>query len=227
MDEYSQMKTFFLVRHGFTDYNKNKKFLGVSDESLNEIGRIQADFTGKYLAQHNYSFDLTLSSPLKRSIETAEILKKFVSIEIKKEPLLIERNYGIFEGKTPDEVRALYPKIAADYEKNKPFVQLPQGESCYDIENRIKELMWIKILTQYPEVSKILIITHLNPVRAFLHLLQLASWDIYFQGFKNASLTILKTNLKSSEILLNDFSCYEDASCNISNQDLKETFKIL
>ncbi len=67
---------------------------------------------------------------------------------------------------------------------------------------------------RFPERSQIKhafsAITHLNPVRAMLRLLNLADWQIYYQNFKNASLTRIKTDLKSGEVLLFDFSCSEE-----------------
>ena len=61
-----------LVRHGETDYNKNKLIQGHSDIELNETGRDQARNAGQKLTE--YDIDFAFSSPLKRAVETARLM---------------------------------------------------------------------------------------------------------------------------------------------------------
>jgi len=201
------------VRHGQTDLNSRKAFQGISDAPLNELGREQARFTGKFLKNQNETFDLTLCSPLLRTIQTAEIIQQYIPISIIAEPLLRERSYGIFEGKNPTELEKECPEILAEYQKNKPFVRPPQGETALDVEERIRTLFWEVIPKKYPNHYKILCVAHLNPVRAMLHLLNLTDREIYYREFKNTSVTRISTDLKDGKIILLDFSCMEDTAC--------------
>lgn len=207
------------VRHGQTEENARNAFIGITDGELNEIGQKQAKATARYLKDQGWQFDLVLSSPLKRCLQTANIITEYLNLSFEIEPNLIERNYGIFENKTRQEVVTAYPHIFADYKKNKPFIELPEGESAIAIENRIHELFWQKIPQFYPKVEHILCITHLNPVRAFLRLTQLKPWEIYFEKFSNASVTRVKSDLVHSELLVYDFSCFEDPACNLKESD--------
>ena len=68
------MGKIYLVRHGQTESNVNKKFQGLTDVPLNAIGLEQAEKVGKHLSQ--YSFAKIYSSPLTRAKTTAEEISK-------------------------------------------------------------------------------------------------------------------------------------------------------
>jgi broad specificity phosphatase PhoE len=199
-----------LIRHGETALNIIKAFVGCTDDKLTPKGRQQAHSIGKYLASHGYQFDQILHSPLARAAETAEIIRVYVTSPIQADSLLRERDYGIFEGLTKPQFLENYPGLKPlmdDYEQNKPFVAIPNGETAYDVESRIKKLLFEEVPKRFPKGGSLLFVAHLNPIRAVLRLLGLADWPIYFHAFKNTSLTVIKTNLLQSELLINDFSC--------------------
>ena len=96
-----------LVRHGETDYNKNKLIQGHSDIELNETGRDQARNAGQKLTE--YDIDFAFSSPLKRAVETARLMldnsnnEININKEITEDARLIEKFFGDFEESTFDE----------------------------------------------------------------------------------------------------------------------------
>ena len=102
------MTRFFLVRHGETEWNRMRKIQGVSDIPLNDTGRAQAAALGDILSKHR--FDLIVSSPLSRALETAQIVARKLGMPA---PLvvedLIERNYGEAEGSSGPELDQRYP----------------------------------------------------------------------------------------------------------------------
>lgn len=198
------------IRHGQTVANVEGRFIGILDQSLNEEGIKQATKTSHFLYTQGYRFDFILSSPLQRCMQTAKIIGNQFGIDIMIENSLKERNYGVFEGLNVEEVKIKYFDLYAQYEKNKPFVSLPQGETAYDVESRIKSFLE-HILRNFPPGSNLLLVTHLNPIRAILRILGLADWDIYFKKFQNASITQIETDLKSSRIIL--FDCGIDMNC--------------
>ena len=63
-----------LVRHGETDFNKNKLIQGHSDIVLNKTGKEQAIDAGQKITDFN--IDAAFSSPLKRALETAHLMLK-------------------------------------------------------------------------------------------------------------------------------------------------------
>ena len=178
----------YFIRHGETDYNVEGRFIGVSDQPLNENGIEQAKKTGLLLKQISPEYDLILTSPLKRAAETANIIAQVIdsNIPVVYEELLKERDYGVFEGKTEKEINQICPEVIAQYRRDKPNTRPPNGELAEAVENRIKTLMTEKIINEYKELKNIILVTHLNPIRAVLLLLKMAEPDIYYQKLQNA-----------------------------------------
>jgi len=101
----------YLVRHGETDWNSQRRIQGSTDIPLNDTGRIQARETGRLLARR--SWDAIYASPLARAFETASIIAAEVGLSAPTAvPELVERNYGAVEGMTGDEIEASYPNNA-------------------------------------------------------------------------------------------------------------------
>lgn len=99
----------YLVRHGETDWNRERRIQGSSDIPLNSTGRAQAKATGELLAKRDW--DGIFTSPLSRARETAEIIANEIGLPRPLPlPALAERNYGDAEGRTASEVDALYPE---------------------------------------------------------------------------------------------------------------------
>ena len=84
----------YILRHGQTNYNRDGKFQGQIDISLNETGIEQAQQAKELLKDIN--FDLVISSPLIRALKTAQIVTN--NAEIKTDKRIIERSFGTLEG---------------------------------------------------------------------------------------------------------------------------------
>lgn len=86
----------YIMRHGLTDWNILHKLQGQTDIPLNEEGRSMAKAAhDEYLHIH---FDLCYSSPLKRAMQTAQILLQGRNVPIKTDDRLKEMSFGIYEG---------------------------------------------------------------------------------------------------------------------------------
>lgn len=90
----------YLIRHGETDYNKQKKNQGQIDVPLNEYGRELAEKTREGLL--SVPFDLCLCSPLGRAKETAELILKGREVPIETDDRIIEVSFGRYEGRCWD-----------------------------------------------------------------------------------------------------------------------------
>ncbi len=122
--------SWFLVRHGETDANKNSILQGLGDDPLNDAGKAQAEKTAEALK--NTPIDLIISSNQKRARETAEIISKTLGDkEIIIEEELHERSMGDAEGVARNEAIEKYGKRLYDYEVNDYG-----GESYKEVEKR-------------------------------------------------------------------------------------------
>jgi len=102
------MTVFALVRHGETDWNRERRIQGSTDIPLNDTGREQARATGALLASRRWT--ALVASPLSRAAETARLIGEHVGLgEPELEHRLVERDYGAAEGLTGTEIDALYP----------------------------------------------------------------------------------------------------------------------
>lgn len=87
----------YLIRHGETDYNKQKRNQGQIDIPLNDYGRELAVKTRAGLA--DIPFSLCLSSPLVRARETAELILAGRDVPIMTDQRIIEVSFGEYEGR--------------------------------------------------------------------------------------------------------------------------------
>ena len=83
----------YIIRHGETDWNKEKRLQGRSDTELNEYGIELAEITADALK--DVTFDRIYSSPLKRAYRTAEIIRLDRDIEIQTDDRLLEICFGV------------------------------------------------------------------------------------------------------------------------------------
>lgn len=86
----------YIMRHGETDWNKEKRLQGQSDIELNEFGRELAYKTRDGLK--DIAFDFAITSPLKRAKETARIVVGDRNIPLIEDERIKEMGFGSYEG---------------------------------------------------------------------------------------------------------------------------------
>ncbi|MGK7913273.1 MAG: histidine phosphatase family protein [Synechococcus sp.] len=131
-----------LVRHGETQWNKEKRFQGQRDIPLNETGEEQGRLAGQFLQRQ--TFDIAFSSPLKRPWKTAEfILESNTSARATDPPLglipmddLQEISHGLWEGLLDSEIEAQFPGDLAVWQATPEVVQMPGGENLNQVWER-------------------------------------------------------------------------------------------
>ena len=97
------MTKVYLVRHGQTEWNKKLTVRGRIDSPLNEDGHREAEAIAEALKDKN--IDAIYTSPLMRSIETAQPTAKFFHLDIVPAEGFIDISYGDWEGLTFNEVK--------------------------------------------------------------------------------------------------------------------------
>ena len=150
-----------LVRHGETDFNKEGKIQGLSNNLLNDTGRRQCrDLRMRLSDQH---FDFCYMSPLARTVETAMILIGD-RVEMIPDKRLIERDMGDIEGNS----RELYAVDKFwDYNLKSGDQNI---EKIQDIFERCRDFLDY-VIKKHPG-KDILIVSHGAPVRAMHHILR-------------------------------------------------------
>jgi uncharacterized phosphatase len=102
------MTLLYLVRHGETDWNRERRIQGSTDIPLNPTGRDQAVRTGRLLGRR--SWDAIITSPLSRAAETAEIIARELGLPTPAVlPAIAERAYGEAEGLDDVQLERRYP----------------------------------------------------------------------------------------------------------------------
>ena len=204
------IKEFYFIRHGETDWNVKGKLQGCeSDIELNNLGKKQADKTGHYLNNYRLNsgtFDLIVSSGMKRTNETAKIIADALGYD--KEIMIIEEFkefcHGKLGGYTYDELiknfktyaeREQLLKEETDplkqrkiyYENNKIFNQEYDQELIKDVRKRIKK--GLEILSSLQE-KKIIIVSHGGIIHFLLKIL--TGIEDTIKSAANCSITYIK-----------------------------------
>ena len=163
-----------MIRHGETNWNVAMRLQGKKDSDLTLKGIQQAELVAKALSHR--TFDIFISSDQGRAIKTAEIINKYHSLDLILNKNLRERNFGIMEGLTREEIGKKYPEVHEGYMKRKSEYQVPDGESLIQLYSRVTgELK--KIVGSY-NGSKILIVTHGGVLDCIMRMVFSYSLDI-------------------------------------------------
>lgn len=130
-------RKIYLIRHGHINAGKEKKYIGSSDISMDDEGIRQAKLIKKYLEK--IEFEKIFTSPLKRCIETTNIICEKRNIEIFKVDSFSEINMGDWENKEINYIKKMYPD---EYDKRgKSFDSYvpPNGESFNMLAERVMD----------------------------------------------------------------------------------------
>ena len=160
------MNTLYLVRHGETEWNHTRRYLGHTDIPLNETGKKQAAALSRQMDIK--TVDLILASDLKRTFETASILNQVLKTDLKPEPRLREIFFGDMEGIKSEEAHTTY---ADEFKKwlDDPECPLPGGESLSDLGIRLSSLL--DELKQDKDLDTVMLVTHSGVLRMLIRLL--------------------------------------------------------
>ena len=149
---------FILTRHTTTDWNLAGRIQGQTDTELNEQGRKEAISLTKKLLGFNIS--RIISSDLKRSKQTAEIINFQLKVSLILEKDLRECSFGSIEGMTREEA---IKKYGASIIKHWDDQYKSYDFSLFGGENRNQVLgRHIRVLKKYSDTSKeiILLVGH-------------------------------------------------------------------
>lgn len=203
----------YIVRHGETDWNKEKLVQGRRDIPLNAYGRHLAEETREGFLK--YPLDLAYTSPLSRAKETAEILLRGRGIPMYEEERIQEISFGSYEGmscidKTKPENRA-FQKFFRDTGN---YVAPSDGETVEQLYERTGD--FLRELTHKEELQEknILVSTHGAAMTAMLNRMK---GNLSVEQFwkeevpPNCSVTIVEWQGGSWKILQEGLVFYKEA----------------
>ena len=190
------MNNLILVRHGQSQWNKEKRFTGWADIDLTKQGQEEAEFAGKLIKKLNIEFEGYFTSFQKRAINTMNIILNILNVSntgIKKAWELNERHYGALTGLNKDEITKKHgnkqvhiwrrsfdtppPKmdLSNPYHptKNKayeniPIQKIPDCESLKDTFERVVPYYHKNIEPLIFSKKNVLVVFHGNSCRALL-----------------------------------------------------------
>lgn len=206
----------FLVRHGATDLTQENRFAGAgSDVPLSGEGHAQVERLAERLAHQPIAAIYT--SPLSRTVETANVIAAPHNLPIVTNPALREIEHGHWDGLTREEVEARYPGEYSNWEDD-PYTFAPEGgESGLAVTARALPTL-LSIVKAHPN-QHVLVVSHKATIRLLISSLLGFDPRTYRDhlDLSPASLTILdfKDMMRARLTLYNDTSHYSEAGMAI------------
>ncbi len=147
----------YLVRHGETESNRLGLALGRADVPLNQRGFWQAARLAAALARERLA--AVYSSPLKRTVQTAEAIAEPHAIQVQPAPGLVEMDIGEAEGLTFAEVRGRFPGLLEAWVSvDGPQQAMPGGERLLEVQHRAWDTL--KSLSRVHQDETVCAVTH-------------------------------------------------------------------
>lgn len=193
----------YLIRHGEKMSNdKNHDML-----ELTEKGFQQAELLGERLARQ--PMDIIYSSSMKRALQTAETINKYLHREIIVRPDLREVHMGISEREGWDSLVRHYPEFMREwYKRDRDLRYPPDGESGEDVWNRASKVIEEIVATDYENVA---VVAHGGTIRilicGFLKLSQARRFCLG-QPTENCSISIVKYDKAERQYYVHSFNDY-------------------
>lgn len=187
------MSKIFLVRHGETDWNRERRVLGRSEVPLNSTGVSQVKDLASFLPV--FKIHTVYSSPLKRTIQTAKVLSSHLGIKLESDSHFTEADTGLWEGHLWKEFDN--DPVKKDYYLYPETVGPPNGETFSQVIKRA--VLGVESLLHRHTEGGFLIVTHSDLIRSILcHYLKVDITVIRKFWIDHASLTSISIDQDSA-----------------------------
>lgn len=137
----------YMLRHGETVWNTERRMQGSKNSDLTPRGRVQALAMGRTLKaelDREPGPTIFLRSPLGRTRETSEIIGRELGIassEWRDDMRLAELSYGTWEGFSWAEIEIDHPTAMADWRADPHGYCPPGGETHIDLRRRCEAVL--------------------------------------------------------------------------------------
>lgn len=192
----------YLIRHGETDWNRQRRLQGHSDIPLNEAGRQEARAAGERLKKIH--LDCAFTSPLKRARETAQLVLGGREIPLYEDARIREIGFGVAEGEQGRD-QAMQPTgiFAEFFYTPESYVPPRGGEDVRMLCSRTWS--FLEDITSRKELQEqsVLIATHGAALQSMLLWIKKLSYqDFWKSGLKkNCSVTVAEVRDGQARLL--------------------------
>lgn len=154
-----------LIRHGETNENAAKCYLGHYDAVLNKHGRQQLFDLSQKLTKSIHNDTIFLyASDLSRTVESAEIIQNSLHTIVSTHPSLRELSFGDWECKTYEQILDQCPDQLTNW-INDPFhLAPPFGETLQQLGHRVDSWFQDTVLKHH-STDTLIIVSHQGPIR--------------------------------------------------------------
>jgi len=160
--------TLVLVRHGATGLTASKRFSGGlagSNPGLTDDGRAQVREVADWLSPIGEAVHVVVTSPVRRTRESAEILADRLGVGLVEEPGFAEMEFGTWDGLTFEEVQENRPD-EIDAWLGSLDVAPGGGESFREVEKRVLDAL-SRVLERYSGKT-VVVVTHVTPIKTLV-----------------------------------------------------------
>lgn len=151
------------IRHGITDWNKEKKYCGLIDIGLSPQGIGQVKKLRDRLKKEE--IHKVYTSDRKRAIQSARIIFRKTKIELM--PELKEIHFGVLEGLTYQEIMERHPRQYQKWLKDPFRFNIPNAESLGEFKKRI--IKAIKKITMLNKNKTVAVICHGGSISIYMN----------------------------------------------------------
>jgi alpha-ribazole phosphatase len=182
----------YIIRHGETESNKERRYQGWSESPLSDNGLRQAEKASFFLAGEK--IDALFCSDLNRAIHTAKVIGAGCGLKPEITPLLREIHFGEWEGLTFDQIEASWGDRISSWLDN-PFERsAPGGETLKEVCGRMLEFT-TQLSNIYPDSKRVAAVSHGGSIRALLYqILKLDLESFWRMKIDNASVSLIQND---------------------------------
>ncbi|WP_030146963.1 bifunctional RNase H/acid phosphatase [Actinoalloteichus caeruleus] len=160
-----------LVRHGETEYSRQRRYAGRGDVPLTDFGHEQAAAAGRRVARLVADGDSApvpvVSSPLSRTLDTAKLVADAVRGQVTVSERLVECDFGEWDGLTFGEAAERDPDLHARWLRD-ASVAPPGGESLDEVHRRVRRAR-DELIAEHGGRT-VVVVSHVSPIKALLRM---------------------------------------------------------
>jgi probable phosphomutase (TIGR03848 family) len=197
------MPIFLLIRHGETDYNKKMHLPGrLPNVHLNERGHQQARLLADKLAKA--PIKAIYSSPLERTMETAQPLAASLNLTVISTPSLLETDCGEWQGQSVKKLR--HQKVWKEVQQHPSLFHFPGGEAVIECQHRMVQV-FESLRREFSDHDLVACFSHADPLKQVVAFyLGLPLDNFQRLSLDPASITALLVTKSGSRLLMLNYN---------------------